>query len=95
MNTNEAKKPIPMPCPQCQGMRIVTTAVGGLGLPLFHQGEMRGVGEIIDHICAVVCIQCGHISLFAKSPRKVRQALERHPQEFQESALWFSESQSH
>jgi hypothetical protein len=95
MNTDEAEKPVPTLCPQCQGMRIVTAAVGALGLPIFHQGELLGVGEVIDHICAVVCVQCGHITFFAKSPRKVRQALEVHPQEFQEAALWFSQPQNH
>jgi hypothetical protein len=81
MSTHEAGKPFPRPCPECEGTRIVTTA---------GEADLRRlVSSPITSICrlfAVVCIQCGHTTLFADNLKSLRKQLEKHPKDFHNAA---------
>jgi uncharacterized protein with PIN domain len=83
MNYQPQAAPV-KPCPECGGPRIVTVSFEA---SLARDGAM-GRTHISDCF-GVVCIQCGHITWYAQDLQKIRQELEKHPQDFQRAANKF------
>jgi len=81
MSTHEAGKPFPRPCPECEGTRIVTTT-GEADL----RRQVYYPSSTYSKLFAVVCIQCGHTTLFADDLKSLRQQLEKHPKDFNNAA---------
>jgi hypothetical protein len=43
----------------------------------------KGVYSMVSLLIAVACTGCGRTTLYAKDPAKVREAVEKHPRDFQ------------
>jgi hypothetical protein len=88
MSTSETGESFPSPCPECQSMRVVAaTDAGTLTIPPLYPREPASAYGSICSLFAVVCIRCGHTTLFASNTQKVRLALEKNPRNFQGAAL--------
>jgi hypothetical protein len=81
MSTHEAGKPFPRPCPECEGTRIVTM-VGEADL----RRRVCEPSSYYSRLFAVVCLQCGHTTLFADDLKSLRQQLEKRPKDFHDAA---------
>jgi hypothetical protein len=55
---------LPGPCPECQGLRIQAQVCNNLFLLTAQPELVPPIGN--QRLQALVCIACGHVSLYAK-----------------------------
>ncbi len=70
------------PCPICQGQQVGNLGVVsqyGVGV---HPHARALWAKPLSGLNAVVCLNCGHATLFAAEPAKLRQEAQQHPERF-------------
>jgi hypothetical protein len=73
--------PAPAPCPDCNATRVPMWCSTDMALMRGWPG--KGMYSKVSTLIAVACTGCGRTTLYAKDPAKVREAVEKHPRDFQ------------
>ncbi|MFI5276915.1 MAG: hypothetical protein ACHQ1E_06565 [Ktedonobacterales bacterium] len=73
MATHQITPPPPAPCPECGAGRITAEAVSTVRL-IRPGTALPGISGPVSECWALVCPQCGHTTLYAKDPGKLRES---------------------
>lgn len=72
MSTKSVSKPVPSACPECGRARVVAEALNTVRVARADVGALRQASANNDsEFWALVCPDCGHTTLFAKTPARL------------------------
>lgn len=72
MAKHQVAAPTPSPCPECGAQRISGEALHTVSVTRVN-AAIPGITAPLSYCWALICPQCGHTTLYAKDPAKLRE----------------------
>lgn len=72
MSKHQIEAPTPSPCPECGGERISGEAISYVRVTRLG-ATLPGISAPVTSCWALVCLQCGHTTLYAKDPARLKE----------------------